>query len=139
MSWLINFMRRRGLNYRNVIIVGNGQPAMDMQRYFVDHPEVGYKLRGIFCDQTVLLKDEQVSGSVKEAITFAAETKVDEIYCSLSGLETAQVTELMEFADRSLIRFKVIPDFRGLLYRKVEIDFYEMVPVLSMRNDWLKN
>lgn len=138
MSWIINFMRRRGLNYRQVIIVGNGQPAMDMQRYFANHPEVGYRLKGIFCDQTTLLKKEQVVGSVKEAIAFAEAERIDEIYCSLSGLETQQVTELMECADRNLIRFKVIPDLRGLLNRKVEIDFYEMVPVLSMRNEPLQ-
>lgn len=138
MVLLINFMRRRGLNYRNVIIVGNGQPARDMQKYFVNHPEVGYRLMGIFCDQTELLKPTEVSGSVKDAVPFAIEQKVDEIYCSLSGLETEQVTELMEFSDRSLIRFKVIPDFRGFLNRKVEIDFYELVPVLSMRNEPLQ-
>jgi putative colanic acid biosysnthesis UDP-glucose lipid carrier transferase len=139
MSWLINFMRRRGLNYRNVIIVGNGQPAMDMQRYFVNHPEVGYRLMGIFCDQTLTLKKVDISGGVKDAIPFAIDKRIDEIYCSLSGLENQQVKDLMEFADRSLIRFKVIPDFRGLIHRKVEIDFYEMVPVLSMRNEPLQN
>jgi putative colanic acid biosysnthesis UDP-glucose lipid carrier transferase len=45
----------------------------------------------------------------------------------------------MNFADNNLVRFKVVPDFRGFLSRKVKIDFYDLVPVLSMRREPLQN
>lgn len=139
MAMLISFMRRRGLNYRKVIIVGNGQPARDMQRYFMTHPEAGFRLKGIFCDESETLERTDIIGKVSDATEFALQNKVDEIYCSLSGLPPDQITDLMEFADRSLIRFKVIPDFRGFLNKKVKIDFYASVPVLSVRNEPLQN
>jgi undecaprenyl-phosphate galactose phosphotransferase/putative colanic acid biosynthesis UDP-glucose lipid carrier transferase len=41
----------------------------------------------------------------------------------------------MDFADRNLIRFRLIPDLRGFLFRKVRVDFFDAVPVLSMRNE----
>ncbi|CAN5592248.1 undecaprenyl-phosphate glucose phosphotransferase [soil metagenome] len=139
MSLTINFVRRRGLNYRKVIIVGNGQPARDMQKYFLNHPEQGYRLKGIFCDESEDLKPDEIAGTVAQSGQFAIDEHVDEIYCSLSTLDPDQVTELMAFADRNLIRFKVVPDFRGFLNRKVKIDFYDLVPVLSMRNEPLQN
>ena len=139
LAYTINFVRRRGLNYRKVIIVGNGQPTIDMQHYFERHPEVGYRLLGIFSDtlnhhDTVWLK-----GTLNETHAFAIEMKVDEIYCSISGMEAEEVAEMMTFADRNLMRFKVIPDFRGFLNRRVKIDFYESVAVLSVRNEPLQN
>ncbi len=139
MANFINFIRRRGLNYRKVIIVGNGAPAVEMQRYFESHPEVGYKLKGVFCDASTIMQPSEISGKVSDAKQFAIDKKIDEIYCSLSGLEPEQITDLMDFSDRSLIRFRVVPDFRGFANKKVKIDFYDSIPVLSVRNEPLQN
>lgn len=137
--FIINYMRRRGKNYRKVIIVGNGIPAREMIKFFNKHPEMGYKLIGVFCDETQVLEPGQVTGKVEDAKVYVRQEKIDEIYCSLSGLEAEQVSDLMNFADNNLIRFKVVPDFRGFLSRKVKVDFYDLVPVLSMRREPLQN
>jgi putative colanic acid biosynthesis UDP-glucose lipid carrier transferase len=138
-AYLINFLRRRGMNYRKVIIVGNGQPAREMIRFFQKHPELGYRLQGVFSDEKAFSMPEFVTGSVSDAKAYALEQKIDEIYCSLSGLQVDQVTDLLNFADNNLIRFKVIPDFRGFLSRKITIDFYDLIPVISMRKEPLQN
>lgn len=139
MAYIINFVRRRGLNYRKVIIVGNGQPALDMQHFFERHPEVGYRLLGIFSEDLNAHDSSLYKGNLQESLTFAIDSKVDEIYCSISGMEAEEVANMMTFADRNLIRFKVVPDFRGFLNRRVKIDFYESVAVLSVRNEPLQN
>lgn len=139
MGFFINFLRRRGMNYRKVIIVGNGHPAKEMMKFFENHPEIGYQLKGVFCDPTILLESDQITGGIQYAKEYSLENRIDEIYCSLSGLKVDQVTDLMNFADNNMIRFKVIPDFRGFLNRRIKIDFYDLVPVLSMRNEPLQN
>lgn len=138
MAYALSSMRRKGKNIRKVMIVGNGQAAVDMMRFFQKHPETGYKLAGVFCDETHLLQSEQVTGRIDQAKDFARDNEVDEIFCSLSGLQAATVTDMMNFADNNMLRFKVIPDFRGFLNRKVNVDFYGLVPVLSMRNEPLQ-
>ena len=135
----INFIRRRGLNYRKVIVIGGGSPAIELESYFNNHPEVGFKLKGVFCND---LKVGNGLGAVKElneAKQYALLNKVDEIYCSLSGLDPEQIADLLNFSDRNLIRFRVVPDFRGFANKRVKIDFYDSTPVLSVRHEPLEN
>ncbi|MEO5572630.1 MAG: undecaprenyl-phosphate glucose phosphotransferase [Bacteroidia bacterium] len=136
---MISFFRKRGMNYRRVIIVGGGQLTNDMRSFFMTYPEFGYRLQGIFQDGPNPSLNGAVLGTVEEAKVYAQKNGTDEIYCSLSGMKNEQVSELIQFCDQNLIRFKMIPDFRGLMNRKVKIDFYEMVPVISLRREPLQS
>ncbi|HKR07417.1 MAG TPA: undecaprenyl-phosphate glucose phosphotransferase [Bacteroidia bacterium] len=139
MLLIISFFRKRGMNYRRVIIVGGGQLTDDMRSFFLSYPEFGYRLQGIFQDGPNELLNGAVLGNVAEAKDFARANYTDEIYCSLSGMKNEQVSELIKFCDQNLIRFKLIPDFRGMMNRKVKIDFYEKVPVISLRREPLES
>jgi putative colanic acid biosynthesis UDP-glucose lipid carrier transferase len=136
---LLGFVRRRGLNYRRVILLGGGELSQEMKKYFYSHPEVGYRMEGIFIDHDVPGLNGDVKGSILDAKKFAIEKGVDEIYCSLSDLQSDQVTDMMKFADENLIRFKIIPDFRGFNHKKVNIDFYQAIPVISVRKEPLQS
>ena len=136
---IISFFRKRGMNYRRVIIVGGGQLTNDMRNFFITNPEFGYRLQGIFQDAPSESLNGAVLGKVEDAKDFARTNLTDEIYCSLSGMRNEQVSDLIKFCDQNLIRFKLIPDFRGLMSRKVKIDFYEMVPVISLRTEPLES
>ena len=139
MLLLIRFLRKRGMNYRRVIIVGGGQLTNDMRSFFLSYPEFGYRLQGIFQDGSNESLNGAVLGTVDDAKEFARKKLTDEIYCSISGMRNEQVSELIKFCDQNLIRFKLIPDFRGLMNRKVKIDFYETVPVISLRSEPLQS
>ena len=139
MLLIMSFLRKRGMNYRRVIIVGGGQLTNDMRSFFISYPEFGYRLQGIFQDGPNASLNGAVLGNVDDAQEFAQKNNTDEIYCSLSGMKNEQVSELIKFCDQNLIRFKLIPDFRGLMNRKVKIDFYEKVPVISLRREPLES
>jgi len=140
MMWaLLGFVRKRGLNYRRVILLGGGELSREMKNYFYNHPEVGYRMEGIFIDEYQPGLNGDVKGTIQESKKFALEKGIDEIYCSLSDLHGEQVTEMMKFADDNLIRFKLIPDFRGFNHKKVNIDFYQAIPVISVRKEPLQS
>ncbi len=127
-----NRFRRKGLNFRNVIIVGAGQLSIELLSVFNSNKELGYKFLGFFSDNRKGLPE--LKGKVNEVIDFCRVNRVDEIYCSISDLNTDQLRLLTEFAHNNLIRIKMIPDVRGFLNRHLTIDFYEHVPVLTFRN-----
>jgi putative colanic acid biosynthesis UDP-glucose lipid carrier transferase len=139
MLLFIGFMRRRGMNFRRVIIVGGGQLATDMQHFFHSHPEFGYRLQGIFLNNGTTDHHKEVIGTISEAKTFAMKNMTDEIYCSIQGMDNAQISDLIKFCDQNLVRFKLIPDLRGLMNKRVKIDFYESVPVISLRREPLES
>jgi len=139
MWMLLNFVRRRGLNYRKVILLGGGELSQEMKRFFHNHPEIGYRMEGIFLDRYEPGLNGEVKGNIAESKQFALEKEIDEIYCSLSDLSTEQVIDMMKFSDDNLIRFKIIPDFRGFHHKKVNIDFYQSIPVLSVRREPLQS
>ena len=127
-----NRYRRKGLNFRNVIIVGTGQLSYELLSVFENNKELGYRFLGFFSDKQESLP--KLKGSVDEVIEFCKSNKVDEMYCSISDLNTDQLKALTEYADNNLIRIKMIPDVRGFINRHLKIDFYEHVPVLTFRN-----
>lgn len=138
MLGIFRFVRSRGMNYRRVVIVGHGHLANEIYYFFNKHPELGYRLLGVFHD---LPEPESlpVSGRISDVEQFSLANSIDEIYCSSASASHEQIRQLVRFCDRNLIRFKFIPDFRGLLNRKVNIDFYEYIPVVSLRNEPLES
>ena len=34
-----------------------------------------------------------------------------------------------------MIRFKIVPDFRGFIFKRVNIDFFDDVPVITLREE----
>ncbi len=135
----IKFLRMRGLNYKRVVIVGGGHQAVDMHLFFTNKASYGYKLLGTFTvDHHEIAHPEFKTATLAEIQDYCLSNEVDEIYCSLSGLTNDEVAEMLRFADKNLIRFKLIPDFKGFFNKKVIVDFYDMIPVLVMRTEPLE-
>ena len=130
--FLLNKYRKKGFNFRRVIIVGSGEVAFDLKQVIERNTQFGYKIIGVFSDNEI--EDKDYVGPADKIQEFCKKNNVDEIYCSISDVETNLVRCLTEFSHNNLIRIKMIPDVRGFLNRHLTIDFYEHVPVLTFRN-----
>jgi exopolysaccharide biosynthesis polyprenyl glycosylphosphotransferase len=82
---------------------------------------------------------DKIIGNLHELDSYINTHKVDEIYCALPLKAGKVIKELINLADNNFIRFKIVPDFRGFLNKKVNIDFYDMVPVLTIRQEPLES
>jgi Undecaprenyl-phosphate glucose phosphotransferase len=108
-----------------------------MYHFFRRHPEHGYRFLGFFSENGN--GDSQIIGKVEEVKKFALEHDVDEIYCSLPDLTNERVHDLIDFCEKNLVRFRLLPDFRGFDNRQVDISFYDTIPVLTVRREPLEN
>ena len=136
---LIFLYRRYGYNYDRVIIVGGGDVAKGLHDYFFSDDILGIKLLGIFSENKLTFKSNVKSENLKMNKEFIIKNEVDEIYYTMPLTYTEKIQDLVDFADQNLIRFKVVPDFRGFPLRRVNIDFFDNVPVLSFRKEPLKD
>lgn len=134
--YFLKYLRKRGLNYRRVIIAGAGSLGDELLGFFNEHPEYGYRFLGFFDDDS---KNESRAGKLSDIEEFTLQKKVDEIYCVLPDVPQEKVQQLISFADDHLIRLKIVPDLRSLYNKKVKIDFYDNLPILNFRREPLDN
>lgn len=138
--YLLKLFRSVGGNFKQVIVVGAGGAGNQIYSYFKTETASGYKFLGFFDDYPAnCIHSRLVHGSVNDVKTFAIANRVDEIFCALPLTATKKIRELMSFADNNLIRFRIVPDFRGFLNKKVTMDFYKDVPVLTVRSEPLES
>jgi putative colanic acid biosynthesis UDP-glucose lipid carrier transferase len=135
LHYVIRLVRIAGFNFRKVVIVGEGVVASEVHNYFTTHLSNGFKFMGYFSDNTEEVKyPGLLLGKTEDLKAYCLNEHIDEIYCTLP-LTDSKIYEMVDFADNHLIRFKLIPDFRGFINKKISIDFYENIPVLSIRNE----
>ena len=117
-----------GGNFRTVILLGNSKSVEPLKRFFTENPDYGYKLEKVFD-----LEKDKVR-KLRESFAFVLEHKIDEMYCSMSDLTQNQINEIVYFADNNLKTLKFIPDEKQILSRNFTFEYYNYIPVISLRN-----
>ncbi len=129
--FFLKHIRTQGYNYKLIVIAGGERAGKEMNNFFNLHPEYGYKCLGFFDDNE---NYKNRIGKFDELESFVLKNNVDEIYCSLSYQDQNRTQKLISFADNNLIKLKILPDFRSIGKQKVEIYFYDNIPVLNLRS-----
>ncbi|MCU0417243.1 MAG: undecaprenyl-phosphate glucose phosphotransferase [Cytophagaceae bacterium] len=135
---LVNYYRRSGANFRNVLIVGAGPVGEQIMKYILRHETAGYRFIGFLDDAPNRVRhSELVLGNTSEIKHI--NQKVDEVFCALPLSAARQIQDLIKYCDNNLIRLHIVPDFRGLLNKKMDLDFFDNVPVLHIRKEPLES
>ena len=134
---LIKLYRKSGYNYSRVVIVGGGEVAQQLNDYFNSDDVLGVRLLGVFSDSdfSFAIKDGVKTGTLDSLEQFALENDIDEIFYTMPLTYTKKIKGLVDFCDKYMIRFKVVPDFRGFIFKRVNIDFFNDVPVITLREE----
>lgn len=119
-----------GSNYRNVIIVGFTQEAINLKELFDKRADYGYRFFGYFSDTK---KNAQIVGGLDDIKDFATLNNIDDIYCSINELDNAMLKDLVEYAELNNKTIKFIPDTKEIFSKNLRVDYYEVFPVLSLR------
>ena len=117
-----------GGNFRTVVLLGNNKSINPLKSFFTENPDYGYKLV-----KTFTLEDNKKQ-RIEECLSFALKNKTDEIYCSISDLSDSQIGNIIDFADNNLKTLKFIPNEKQILSRSVKFEYYDYIPVISLRN-----
>ncbi len=124
--------RNRGGNFRNVIIIGADKSAKKISNFFHEHTELGYRILGYFSDENHK-KKKRYLGTLESCFDYALNNDVDEIYCSISELSSKQIENFINFADNNLKVLKLIPESKDAFSTKMDVEYYDYTPILSLR------
>lgn len=131
LTYLLKYHRIKGGNYKKVVIAGFGRASNQLRKYFESRPDTGYRFLGFFDDNSKNMS--KYLGKIDELEDYVLHNKVDEIYCSAFELNSNQVANIIDFAEDNLIRLKFIPEANLIQSRKLEVDFYDLLPIMNLR------
>lgn len=131
-KFTIHFLLKRyrslfGGNNRKVIIIGKNKKTELLEKFFNDSPEYGYQLKEVFN----LRNGSQIE--IEDCIEYVMKNKIDEIYFSAAELANEEIAKLIDFADNNLKVLKFLPDNKDIYTKKLDFDYYGVLPILSLR------
>ncbi|MFV9549512.1 undecaprenyl-phosphate glucose phosphotransferase [Algibacter sp. PT7-4] len=113
-------------NIRRVIVIGNNDKARQLIKTFNTRLDFGYQF-----DKKFSVKDDGFS--LEKCFDYVIENNIDEIYFSVSELNNKQINKLIDFADNNLRELKFIPDNKEIFSKKLKYEYYNYIPILSLR------
>ena len=113
-------------NYRNVVVLGNNKQSKTLETFFNTQLEYGFKHL-----KTFSVKEKE---DIKLCFEYVLQNDVNEIYCSISSLSDKEILDVISFADNNLITLKFMPDTKNVIFRNFKYEYYNYIPILSLRN-----
>lgn len=135
----LKIYRRKGYNFKKVIIVGAGKNGMELYRVMKDDLAYGFHMMGFF-DDNYSLKDSipNYLGMTYEVEDYALKNEIDEIYCTLPGTQDDKMLRMLNFAEKNMIRFYIVPEFYRNVKKSLVMEVMESVPLLTVRREPLQ-
>lgn len=129
---LMRYRESLGGNRRTTVVIGDNKKTNQLIEVFKQRMEFGYHFKRKF--------DVKGYGfSLQQCFDYIIEHDVDEIYCSVAELKNSQLEEIIAFADNNLKVVKFIPDNKNIFTKRLKYEYYDYIPILSMRDIPLEN
>jgi putative colanic acid biosynthesis UDP-glucose lipid carrier transferase len=136
--FLLGYLRKLGLNYRNVVIIGYNPYGLSLRNYFDQNPELGYRFKGFFDNWPQ--RHSSILGKFQRSIEdYLKKESIDEIYVCQSYLKHRYFRHLVRYTENNFLKIKLLPDIKGLVFDDLELEFYSNLPVISFRREPLQN
>jgi putative colanic acid biosynthesis UDP-glucose lipid carrier transferase len=119
-------------NIRNVVVIGKSKKANQLIEIFETRREFGYNFSEQFAPRD---KDFELLACFR----YIVNNNIDEIYCSVSELKNDEIAAFINFADNNLKTLKFLPDNKNIFSKKLKFEYYDYLPILSLRDIPLHN
>ncbi len=123
---LMKYRERLKGNVRNVVVIGDSKKSEQLIEMFNSREEYGYDFKKQF-------HTKQTPFILEHCFDYISSNNIDEIYCSVSELKNSEITEIIDYADNNLKEVKFIPDNKFIFTKKLKFEYYDYIPILSLR------
>jgi putative colanic acid biosysnthesis UDP-glucose lipid carrier transferase len=124
MLFIFNLVSQRRYKARNILILGKGDQAREIRKYFLTHWKLNYRFLGYI--------DRVANQPLIEQIRLFCNNKiVHEIFCCLAGLSEQEIKVIVELGLNRLIKIKIITDPVSYNHTPLTLDEYDYVPELG--------
>ena len=135
-------MRKKGLNQKQVVLVGYSRAAEEYIDRIQQNPQWGYVVRGILDDNITagtMYKGVKVIGRIANLNVILPESRLDEIAITLGLSEYYRLEEIVALCEKSGVHIKFIPDYNKIIPTKPYTEDILGLPVINIRYVPLSN
>lgn len=136
----LKLYRRKGYNFKKVVIVGAGKNGMELYQVMKDDLSYGFNVMGFFDDNESLRRVlPNYLGKADEVEDYVERNDVDEIYCTLPGTNGGKIARLLNFSEKRMIRFYIVPELYHDVKKSMVMEVMESIPLLTIRREPLQS
>ena len=135
-------MRKKGLNHKQIILVGYSRAAEEYIDRIEANPQWGYIVRGILDDNVpagTVYKGIKVIGRIANLTVILPANRLDEIAITLGLSEYYRLEEIVAMCEKSGVHTKFIPDYNKIIPTKPYTEDILGLPVINIRYVPLSN
>lgn len=134
------YRQKNNKSGKKVVIVGYNNVAKKLA-YSFSGKENRLSVEGYFEDPRRIneLSDLPIIGDIDECIDYAINNRISEIYSTISPETNTTIYDMAQTAEKSLIRFKFVPDFKFYVNRDTHLEYLNELPILSLRPEPLED
>ena len=128
--------RRRGLNYRNILIVGDSS-ASNFINQIKENPEWGYRISGIIGTEELRKRQEEAGPylPLDTNVDEILESKtIDEVIYCQEKARMDEIMSLMTSCHEVGVVFRMSSPFFNMLSNKTHLHYFDTTPVLTISN-----
>lgn len=133
----LKFQRMKGRNRCNVVYIGSGSNLMELYDEMANQLTTGYNVLGYF-DKAPNPKFDNLCnylGDENEIVNYLSRCSVNRVYCGLPSSESDVILQIINYCEGHLIRFFSVPNFRNYCQRRVSLEMFSNVPLLTIRDE----
>ncbi|MCK6580202.1 MAG: undecaprenyl-phosphate glucose phosphotransferase [Anaerolineae bacterium] len=131
------FLRRRGIEKANLIVVGMGKIAREIIRKIEGSPELGYHLVGVVTvrsDQKSRDLGAPILGHYPELAYLIDQHNVEQVIIAVPDAHRDELVELISFCRRGRVDIKIYPDMFAYIARDLSVDDLGGTPLVTVRD-----
>ena len=134
------YASKNGRSGKRVVIIGYNEMAVKLAERFSQQRNIS-SVEGYFEDKDRVseLSLLPIIGNIDECLQYAMNNNINEIYSTISPERNTSIYEMAYRAEKSLIRFKFVPDFKLYVNRTTHMEYIDQFPVLSLRPEPLED
>jgi putative colanic acid biosynthesis UDP-glucose lipid carrier transferase len=138
--WGVAYFGKQERFNKKIVLLGYNDLSKQLVNYFSTNSK-SISIEGYFEDYHNIneLSVFPILGNRDECVSYAIANNVREIYSTISPEKHSYIYELAQTAEKNMIRFKFVPDFRMFVNRNIHVDIVESIPILSFRSEPLED
>lgn len=134
--YVLQDMWRRGINQKQMLLVGYSRAAEEYIDRVLQNPQWGYVIRGILDDNVpagTMYKNVKVIGRIANLMVILPANRLDEIAITLGLNEYYRLEEIVALCEKSGVHTKFIPDYNKIIPTKPYTEDILGLPVINIR------